>query len=94
MSEKLLAVCPRQIESAHVGDPEARHHGGKGGGVLFCELAFHQGVLGPIHQLRRNRPQIPILDDWDLTWVKESPAERRRLQMSTRWFNNVAETRQ
>ncbi len=37
----------------HVGYPEARHHGGKGSGVLFHELAFHQGVLGPIHQLRQ-----------------------------------------
>lgn len=45
-------------------------------------------------ELRRIRRQIPILDVWDFARAKESPPDRRRLQMSTRWFNNADETRQ
>lgn len=52
LMKQLLAIGPGQPESAHVGHAEARHDGRNGGGILFRELAFHQGVFGPIHPLR------------------------------------------
>ena len=50
--EQLLVIGPGQPESAHVRHAEARHDGRNGSGILFRELALHQGVFGPIHQLR------------------------------------------
>ena len=56
------------------------------------QLFVFRGRRGDL--VKCNRRQILVLDVCDFLKANELPADCRRCQMSTRWFNSAAEMRQ
>ena len=67
-------------------------------GVANGDVSWAFGSVGSTEPIvktgKRIRRQIPILDVLECFRTKESRRDRRRLQMSTRGFNNAVDTRQ